>query len=75
MKRPANPMPEFVAQALEAEGLKRAFDLRPWYQRNDYLGWIMRAKRDATKVRRLQQMLDELRADDTYMNMAWRPRR
>lgn len=75
MKRPANPMPEFVAQALEAEGLTRAFDLRPWYQRNDYLGWIMRAKRDATKVRRLQQMLDELRADDTYMNMAWRPRR
>lgn len=74
MKRPANPMPEFVAQALEAEGLKRAFDLRPWYQRNDYLGWIMRAKRDATKVRRLQQMLDELRADDTYMNMAWRQR-
>ena len=75
MKRPANPMPEFVAQALEAEGLKGAFDLRPWYQRNDYLGWIMRAKRDATKVRRLQQMLDELRAGDAYMNMAWRPRR
>ncbi|WP_363157901.1 YdeI/OmpD-associated family protein [Yoonia sp.] len=55
--------------------LKGAFDLRPWYQRNDYLGWIMRAKRDATKVRRLQQMLDELRAGDAYMNMAWRPRR
>ena len=74
MKRPANPMPDYVAKALETEQLKGLFDQRPWYQRNDYLGWIDRAKRDETKRKRLQQMLDELRAGDTYMKMAWRPR-
>lgn len=75
MKRPANPMPDDVAQALDREGLKDVFDSRPWYQRNDYVGWISRAKRDDTKKKRLQQMLDELRAGDIYMKMAWRPRR
>lgn len=75
MKRPANPMPDYVAQALDREGLKDVFDSRPWYQRNDYVGWISRAKRDDTKKKRLQQMLDELRAGDIYMKMAWRPRR
>ncbi len=52
-----------------------AFENRPPYQRNDYLGWIGRAKRDETKIRRLHQMLDELRAGDIYMRMAWRPSR
>ena len=75
MKRPANPMPDYVAHALETEGLKGFFDLRPWYQRNDYLGWIDRAKRDKIRMKRLQQMLEELRAGDTYMKMAWRQRR
>ena len=75
MKRPANPMPDFVADALQAEGLRDRYDARPWYQRNDYLGWIDRAKRNDTKMKRLRQMLDELKAGDVYMKMAWRPRR
>ena len=44
----------------------------PNYQRNDSLGWIARAKRDDTKEKRLNQMLDELERGDVYMNMAWR---
>ena len=44
---------------------------RPWYQRNDYIGWIARAKREVTRRKRLQQMLAELRAGDVYMKMAW----
>ena len=68
-------MPDFVADALKAEGLRDSYDARPWYQRNDYLGWIDRAKRDDTKMKRLRQMLDELKAGDVYMKMAWRPRR
>lgn len=72
MKRPANPMPDFVAQALEAEGLRALYDHRPWYQRNDYIGWIVRAKREDTKMKRLRQMLDELRKGDVYMKMEWR---
>ena len=72
MKRPANIMPIPVADAINSAGLQTAYDARPWYQRNDYLGWIARAKRDDTKDKRLQQMLTELRAGDVYMKMAWR---
>ncbi|MEM1021029.1 MAG: YdeI/OmpD-associated family protein [Sphingomonadales bacterium] len=75
MKRPENPMPVFVRAALEAHGLMERYEHRPWYQRNDYLGWIGRAKREETKAKRLHQMLDELKAGDVYMKMAWRPRR
>ena len=75
MKRPANPKPAYFAQALETEGLKSLFDQRPWYQRNDCLSWIDRAKVDDTKMKRLQQMLDELWVSDTYMKMPWRPKR
>ena len=71
-KRAQNPMPDFVAAALQNEGLADAYAARPPYQRNDYLGWIARAKRDETKAKRLQQMLDELAAGDAYMRMVWR---
>lgn len=74
MKRPANPMPEFVRAALQAHNLRDRYDERPWYQRNDYLGWINRAKREDTKSKRLNQMLDELKSGNIYMKMAWRPR-
>ena len=75
MKRPANPMPDDVAQALVREGLVGLYQDRPWYQRNDYLGWISRAKRADTRIKRVQQMLDELRAGDRYMKMVWRAKR
>jgi len=74
MKRAANPMPDFVRDALHTHGLRDRYNARPWYQRNDYLGWITRAKRDETRQKRLAQMLDELRAGDVYMKMAWRAR-
>ncbi|MGB0496740.1 MAG: YdeI/OmpD-associated family protein [Rubricella sp.] len=74
MKRPTNPMPDDVRDALEARGLMDRYALRPWYQRNDYLGWIARAKRAETRARRLDQMLDELEEGTVYMKMAWRPK-
>jgi hypothetical protein len=55
-------------------GLRAAYDARPPYQRNDYLGWINRAKREDTKQKRLKQMLAELRAGEGYMNMPWHPK-
>ena len=73
LKRPANPWPEPVRKALELRGLTEAYERRPPYQRNDYLGWIGRAKRELTHNRRLEQMLDELAAGDRYMNMKWHP--
>lgn len=70
--RTENPMPEFVRHALVERRLMDAYQLRPWYQRNDYLGWIMRAKRDDTVQRRLDQMMDELERGDLYMKMPYK---
>ena len=72
LKRAQNPMPDFVQAALESEGLAQAYAARPPYQRNDYLGWISRAKREATRGKRLRQMLEELAAGNAYMGMEWR---
>ena len=46
-------MPDYVRAALLRQGLMDAFESRPPYQRNDYLGWISRAKRPETRERRL----------------------
>ncbi len=71
LKRARNAMPADVRDALEAHGLMDAYAARPAYQRNDYLGWIGRAKLDATRRKRLGQMLEELKGGRKYMNMAW----
>lgn len=70
-------MPADVAAALGERGLDEAYAARPPFQRNDYIGWIVRAKRPETREKRLRQMLDELEQGGVYMNMAWngpRPR-
>jgi uncharacterized protein YdeI (YjbR/CyaY-like superfamily) len=71
LKRDINPMPDDAKAALEARGLMEAYAERPAYQRNDYLGWIARARLDRTRRKRLEQMLDELERGGVYMNMAW----
>jgi uncharacterized protein YdeI (YjbR/CyaY-like superfamily) len=65
-------MPEFVRRALADRNLFDTYKARPWYQRNDYLGWITRAKREETVHRRLDQMLDELERGDRYMKMPYK---
>lgn len=75
LKRPVQPMPDFVRRALNERGLMEAYESRPPYQRNDYLAWINGAKLEKTKQARLAQMLDELERGDRYMNMPWRPGR
>jgi len=62
-----------IRKTLITSGLTAAYRLRPAYQRNDYLGWIERARLDTTRQRRLEQMLEELAGGDRYMKMAWRP--
>ncbi|MHC1689187.1 MAG: YdeI/OmpD-associated family protein [Methanothrix sp.] len=74
LKRPKNPMLLFVRDALNECGLMDAYLARPAYQQNDYLGWIAHAKLEATKTKRLNQMLDELEGGRLYMNMKWKPR-
>lgn len=74
LKRALQRVPKEVKQLILREGLWDAYHSRPPYQRNDYIGWINRAKRNETKNKRTQQMLTELRQGDRYMKMIWRPR-
>ena len=57
--RPRYPMPKFMRDALHENDLMDAYNARPPYQRNDYIGWIQRAKREETKQKRLKQMLEK----------------
>jgi uncharacterized protein YdeI (YjbR/CyaY-like superfamily) len=65
-------MPADVKTLVAERGLEVAYAERPAYQRNDYLGWIARARRPETRQRRVEQMLDELEGGKLYMRMSWR---
>lgn len=69
LKRPKPAMPGFVKQALKKRGLLEAYKKRPAYQQNDYISWINEVKLREIKLKRLQQMLDELEKGGVYMNM------
>ncbi len=68
-------MPEYVREALVERGLMEAYQARPPYQQNDYIGWINRAKKPETRQKRLAQMLAELGGGDRYMKMKYRAKR
>jgi hypothetical protein len=70
--RPRHEMPDFIHDALQKHGLMDAYLARPPYQRNDYIGWITRARLSPTQKKRLKQMLDELKKGDVYMKMEWK---
>jgi uncharacterized protein YdeI (YjbR/CyaY-like superfamily) len=69
--RPRYEMPDFFRNALNTRGLMDAYLTRPPYQQNDYIGWVIRAKLEATKQKRLNQILDELERGGVYMKMKW----
>ena len=75
LTRTRHPMPDYIRDALNGRNLMDAYHERPDYQQNDYIDWIIRAKREETKQKRLAQMLDELEGGKLYMNMKWRPKR
>lgn len=62
-----------VKDALLKTGLMNDYQARPPYQQNDYLLWINSAKQEATKSKRLKQMLDELKRGGVYMKMEHPP--
>lgn len=72
-RRERHPMPEDISMALQDAGVSAAYEARPEYQRNDYIGWITAAKTQPARQKRLSQMLDELRAGGVYMRMAHAP--
>jgi hypothetical protein len=51
-----------------------AYRSRPPYQQNDYIGTlcVTRAKLEATKQKRLSQMLEELEGGKLYRNISWK---
>jgi len=65
-------MPKEVEERLIRENLMDAYRKRPPYQQNDYLGWILKAKRPETKERRIARMIEELRNGEKYMGMDYR---
>lgn len=69
--RQRESMPDFVGAALDSRGLREKYNLRPPYQRNDYLLWINKVKTDQTRQKHLAQMLDELETGGIYMGMKW----
>ncbi len=75
MARPKQPMPEDVEAELTERGLMDAYLARPFYQRNDYLAWIVRAKRPETRIKRIGRMLEELDGGGVYMGMDHPPSR
>src|SRR5262245_37146470 len=58
LKRCLRPMSSIVRSALREHDLMDAYRARP--QRNDSIGWITRAVRPETRLRRLAVMLEEL---------------
>ena len=72
LTRPVYLIPDFVREALVKHQLVDAYRARPPYQQNDYIGWIIHAKREKTQLRRLQQMINELKDGTRYMKMKWR---
>ena len=75
LKRPIYKMPDYIHDALQDQNLMDIYYERPPYQRNDYISWITRAKREETKQKRLQQMLDELKDGHLYMKMKYNPKK
>ena len=69
MTREIHSVPSYVTEALNERGLLDAYHARPGYQQNDYIWWITSPKRDATRQKRLNQMLDELEKGGVYMKM------
>lgn len=74
LTRTRHEMPDDIRRRLTERGLMDAYRARPEYQQNDYIGWIMRAKREETRGKRLAQMLEELQGGEQYMKMKWHPK-
>ena len=68
-------MPDDVLAELTDGGVLADYNDRPFYQRNDYLSWIGRAKRPETREKRITQMIDELERGGVYMGMDHPPSR
>jgi uncharacterized protein YdeI (YjbR/CyaY-like superfamily) len=74
LTRTRHKLPDYIRDVLNERRLMAAYHDRPDYQQNDYIGWIVGAKHEEAKQKRLAQMLDELEGGKLYMNMKWKKR-
>jgi uncharacterized protein YdeI (YjbR/CyaY-like superfamily) len=63
-------MPDDIKDSLIRAKVLTDYEARPAYQRNDYIGWIIRAAKQETRNKRIEQMLAELKLGGVYMKMA-----
>ena len=61
-------MPDDVQLALEARALTDEYLARPEYQQNEYIAWINESEHEDERIKRLNQMLDELAEGVAFMN-------
>ncbi|MET0242219.1 MAG: YdeI/OmpD-associated family protein [Flavitalea sp.] len=71
LRRERHTMPTWMRAALNDNGFMSSYKKRPPYQQNDYIYWISSPKTEATRQKRLAQMLEELKSGDVYMKMKW----
>lgn len=74
LKRPIQEMTPEIEAILEGDVLMEIYHDRPPYQQNDYLRWIVSAKLETTRKKRLDQMIAELKNGTLYMKMDWKSR-
>ena len=75
LQRKLQEMPADIRGLLIEGELMDTYHARPAYQQNDYLAWIGRAKQPATRMKRINQMLEELEKGGVYMGMFHQPSR
>lgn len=69
---PRHEMPEYVREGLIKRNLMDSYEIRPPYQKNGYLAWILSAKTEATRNKRCSIMYDELERKEGYMGRPYR---
>lgn len=65
-------IPKDITELLKKKNLQDKFDVRPPYQKRDYISWITSAKLPETREKRFTQMIDELSDGTKYMGMVWK---
>jgi hypothetical protein len=71
LERPLPPMPENVRAALKKRGLTEAYEARPDYQRNDYLGWIAQRRLREHGLARLRRWHSDCLRDGQRWLYPW----
>lgn len=75
LKTELNTIHDFIKDRLVKENVLDKYNKRPAYQRNQYIDWITSAKRETTKEKRLNQMIDELKVGDSFRGEKYNPKK